>query len=84
VRLHVQLRGPVETHFVTSRWTETSSRAVPSTAAFVTARPCDLDGVMVTHRLHDPVKVRYRTHKALENSRYRRSNAHCKPRHFAG
>ena len=34
---------------------------------------------MVTHRLHDPVKVRYRTRKALENRRYRRSYASANP-----
>ena len=42
---------------------------IPAIAASDTARPCRLDGHILTHRLHVPVKVRGRTREALQNGR---------------
>ena len=62
----------VETHFVTSRWPDDAHARVPATAASDTARPWRPDGCSHTCRLRAPIQVRYKTHKALEHSRYMR------------
>ena len=55
-----------------ARWPDDAHARVPATAASDTARLWRPDGCSHTCRLRAPIQVRYKTHKALEHSRYMR------------